>query len=176
MKKDNNAEIFPIVDTEGNTIGSATRGECHNGSMQLHPVVHLHLFDSNGRLYLQQRPLWKEIQPGKWDTAVGGHVEYGEDIEDALRREVNEEIGIDDFSPKFLMKYLFESERERELVHVYSCVYDGKLRPSDELDGGKFWEPEEIEGAVGKDILTPNFQLEYNLLKQLPLFFNKKKQ
>ena len=118
MKKDNSNEIFPIVDEEGNTIGSATRGKCHDGSKLLHPVVHLHLLDSKGRLYLQQRPLWKEIQPGKWDTAVGGHIDYGEDVASALKREVHEEIGIEEFNPRFLMKYLFESERERELVYV----------------------------------------------------------
>lgn len=40
--------------------------------MLLHPVVHLHLFNSRGELYLQKRPEWKDIQPGRWDTAVGG--------------------------------------------------------------------------------------------------------
>ncbi len=78
MNSDNSQELFPLVDTEGNVIGQATRGECHGGSMLLHPVVHLHLFDVAGRLYLQRRPEWKDIQPGKWDTAVGGHVDYGE--------------------------------------------------------------------------------------------------
>ena len=167
MKKDNNSEIFPIVDTDGKVIGSATRGECHNGSKQLHPVVHLHLLDSNGRLYLQQRPLWKEIQPGKWDTAVGGHIDYGEEVETALFREVREEVGIEDFEPRFLTRYLFESEREKELVYVYSTVYDGEVRPSDELDGGKFWEIEEIDDAMGKEILTPNFELEFKKIRNL---------
>ena len=167
MKKDNNSEIFPIVDTDGKVIGSATRGECHNGSKQLHPVVHLHLLDSNGRLYLQQRPLWKEIQPGKWDTAVGGHIDYGEEVETALFREVQEEVGIEDFEPRFLTRYLFESEREKELVYVYSTVYDGEVRPSDELDGGKFWEIEEIDDAMGKEILTPNFELEFKKIRNL---------
>ena len=37
-------ELFPLVDPEGNVIGSATRRECHSGSMLLHPVVHLHVF------------------------------------------------------------------------------------------------------------------------------------
>lgn len=41
--------------------------------MLLHPVVH-HLFNFRGELYLQKRPEWKDIQPGRWDTAVGGHV------------------------------------------------------------------------------------------------------
>lgn len=84
---DNLTERLPIVDTEGRVTGSATRGKCHGGSMWLHPVVHLHVFDMHGRIYLQKRPDWKEIQPGKWDTAVGGHVDYGEDIVSALRRE-----------------------------------------------------------------------------------------
>ena len=160
-KKDNSKEIFPIVDETGAVVGSATRGECHDGRKLLHPVVHLHLFDSAGRLYLQQRPLWKDIQPGKWDTAVGGHIDYGEDVSTALIREVREELGITDCEPRFLNSYLFESERERELVYVYCAVYDGAVAPSDELDGGRFWTLDEIKSAMGKEVLTPNFEMEF---------------
>ena len=70
-------EIFPVVDTDGRVMGKAPRRECHNGSKILHPVVHLQLFNSRGDLYLQKRALHKDIQPGKWDTAVGGHIDYG---------------------------------------------------------------------------------------------------
>lgn len=167
MRSDNKAELFPIVDAEGNTIGCATRGECHDGSKLLHPVVHLHLFNSAGDIYLQQRPQWKEIQPGKWDTAVGGHVDYGESVADALLREVREEIGITEFVPRFLMRYQFESERERELVNLYMTVYDGEVKPSDELDGGRFWSFDEIEDSMGKGVLTPNFEQEFRMLKEL---------
>ena len=160
-RKDNSAEMLPLVDECGTVIGSATRGECHDGKKLLHPVVHLHLFDSAGRLYLQQRPLWKDIQPGKWDTAVGGHVDYGEDVGCALSREISEELGITDCEPRFLNCYLFESERERELVYVYSAVYDGAVAPSDELDGGRFWTLDEIKSAMGKEVLTPNFEMEF---------------
>ena len=161
IKKDNNEEIFPVVDENGTTVGKATRGECHSGSKLLHPVVHLHLFDSSGRIYLQQRPLWKDIQPGKWDTAVGGHIDYGETVEAALRRETQEELGLTDLSVEFLLKYVFESERERELVHVFRATYDGDVRPSDELDGGRFWSLDELREAFGKGVLTPNFEQEY---------------
>ncbi len=99
MNSDNSEEIFPVVDAAGNVVGKAMRGECHGGSMLLHPVVHLHVFNSRGELYLQKRPAWKDIQPGRWDTAVGGHVDYGETIAEALRREVREELGITDFVP-----------------------------------------------------------------------------
>ena len=159
---DNLEEKFPLVDEEGCVIGSATRGECHNGSRLLHPVVHLHVFNSAGDIYLQKRPEWKDIQPGKWDTAVGGHMDYGETPEQALRREVNEELGITDFVPEFVDKYVFDSKRERELVYVNRTTYDGPVRPSaEELDGGRFWTMQEIKEAMGKEILTPNFESEF---------------
>ena len=159
---DNLQEIFPIVDNDGRTIGSATRGECHSGSKLLHPVVHLHVFNSKGDIYLQKRPEWKDIQPGKWDTAVGGHIDYGETPEVALRREVKEELGVTDFTPEFVDKYVFESKRERELVYVNRTTYDGEVHPStDELDGGRFWTMQEIREAMGKGVLTPNFESEF---------------
>lgn len=143
-------------------IGKAMRGECHNGSRLLHPVVHLHVFNSKGEVYLQKRPEWKDIQPGKWDTAVGGHIDYGEKPEEALHREVGEELGISDFEPVAMGMYVFEGLRERELVYVNKTTYDGAVNPSkEELDGGRFWSIEEIKEAIGKGVLTPNFESEF---------------
>lgn len=165
---DNMKELLPLVDENGNVTGCATRGECHGGSKLLHPVVHLHVFDPDGRLYLQRRPDWKDIQPGKWDTAVGGHVDWGERVEDALVREAREELGLDisdtgPDSPKVehICSYVFESERERELINVYRLTTPESPQPSAELDGGRFWTHEEIQDAIGKDLLTPNFENEY---------------
>lgn len=165
---DNNKELLPVVDTAGRVVGSATRGACHDGRKLLHPVVHLHLFDSAGRLYLQKRPLWKQIQPGRWDTAVGGHVDWGESVGEALRRETREELGLDGLEPEHLMTYPFESECERELVYVYRAVYDGPVRPSAELDGGRFWTLEEIGQGMGRGLFTPNFEGEIVRIVALP--------
>lgn len=164
MNCDNSKEIFPVVDEEGRVIGSATRGECHSGSKLLHPVVHLHVFNSQESLYLQRRPEWKDIQPGKWDTAVGGHIDYGEELETALRREAREELGISDFQPEFIKRYVFESAREKELVNAFRTVIDYEPQPSDELDGGRFWSREEILASIGRGIFTPNFEQEYMML------------
>ena len=160
--KDNQQERFPVVDGEGRVIGQATRGECHNGSHLLHPVVHLHVFNPQGDVYLQKRPEWKDIQPGKWDTAVGGHIDYGETPEQALLREVREELGITAFAPVFVGRYVFESQRESELVYVHRTVYDGPIHPSaEELDGGRFWSMQELRDAIGRGLLTPNFESEF---------------
>lgn len=164
MNCDNSKEIFPVVDEKGRVIGSATRGECHSGSKLLHPVVHLHVFNSQGSLYLQRRPEWKDIQPGKWDTSVGGHIDYGEELEPALRREAREELGIIDFRPEFIKRYVFESAREKELINAFRTVIDYEPQPSDELDGGRFWSREEILASIGRGIFTPNFEQEYMML------------
>ena len=165
MNQDNLEEMFPLVDEDGNIIGAATRKECHDGSKKLHPVVHLHVFNSKGELFLQKRPDWKDIQPGKWDTSVGGHIDLGENVEMALKREVREELGITDFTPETLTHYIFESTREKELVFVFKTVYNDPIQPSDELDGGRFWSINEIKAALGKNILTPNFEDEFKRLK-----------
>lgn len=159
---DNKNELFPVVDETGKVVGRTTRGEAHNGSKILHPVVHLHVFNSKGELFLQKRPDWKDIQPGKWDTATGGHIDFGENVENALAREVREELGITGFEPVYLGHYVFESAREKELVYVFKTVYEGAIKPSaEELDGGRFWSDKEILANMGKGVFTPNFENEY---------------
>ena len=104
----------------------------------------------------------KDIQPGKWDTAVGGHIDYGETVEEALKREAREELGITDFTPTPIAVYIFESEIEKELINSFKTVYTGKITPDkEELEDGRFWSIEEIKSNIGRDIFTPNFESEF---------------
>ncbi len=166
IKMPGSEELFPLVDEEGRQKGLAPRSLCHDGrSMLLHPVVHLHLSDSSGRLYLQKRSANKDLLPGYWDTSVGGHISPGEEPGDALRRETLEELGIRSFEYRFNRKYVWQSVRERELVYSFSGTSDEEPLPdSGEIEEGRFWSHNEIRENLGKGIFTPNFEHEYNML------------
>jgi ADP-ribose pyrophosphatase YjhB (NUDIX family) len=93
-------------------------------------------------------------------------VDFGEDVHTALRREVREELGIEDFVPEFLLRDVFESERDRQLVHVYRATYDGDICPTAELDGGRFWMIADVEANIGKGVFTPNFESEFCMIRR----------
>lgn len=157
-----NVEWVPLVTEEGKVVGSAPRPLVHNGSHWLHPVVHLHVFSSDNRLLLQLRPKTKKIQPGKWDTAVGGHISMGENLPDALKRETYEEIGLTNFNAQLTRTYVWHCDVEDEYVFVFQTFNDGPFSTKNigEVDTLRFWSFEELKDAIGKNILTPNIERE----------------
>ena len=66
MMIDNKNEEFPIVDEMGNILGAVTRGHAHDGSKILHPVVHLHVF--NSRVIC----ICSIVQPGRISSRING--------------------------------------------------------------------------------------------------------
>jgi isopentenyldiphosphate isomerase/intracellular septation protein A len=163
-------EWVPLVSDDGKVIGQAPRSQVHNGSKLLHPVVHLHVLNKNKSILIQKRPTSKQIQPGKWDTAVGGHISAGETLEQALKKEAFEEIGLKDFSAKLQKVYKWESEVETELVYLFT-TYDFKNFGvhTDEVDEARFWTKNQVNKNLGKNVFTPNFEYEYKLLQDLNL-------
>lgn len=160
-------EWLPLLNENGQLTGKAPRSVVHSGTKLLHPVVHLHLINEKKQIYLQKRPHDKLVQPGKWDTAVGGHISFGEKPELALERETLEEIGLKNLQPKLLTNYKWESEIEREWVFMYVALSDQVPVPdSKEVDEGKFWGKKEIELNLQKNVFTPSFEHEYKILKK----------
>ena len=160
-------EMLPLVDESGVVYGRAARSWCHSGAKPLHPVVHLHLMDRMQRLYLQKRSMEKDLLPGYWDTAVGGHVSYGESVEEALYRETAEELGLVAFHPIPLGTYVYETARDRELVILFASIGHPELHPSQlEVSEGRWWTLEEIDTAIGKQIITPNFEQELPRIRE----------
>ncbi|MHB9029487.1 MAG: NUDIX hydrolase [Candidatus Latescibacterota bacterium] len=160
-------ELFDILDDDGNVIGQATRLECHSGSYLLHPVVHVLVFTSEGGLYLQKRSNRKDIQPGKWDASVGGHVSSGEALEHAVSREAEEELGIRGTDFERLYSYIMTSDIERELVATFRCTWDLPVHfPREEIDEVRVFTPGEVESLLGSGRFTPNFEEEWGRYKK----------
>lgn len=156
-------EIFPLVDENGNVIGQATRSECHSGSKILHPVIHLHIFNSRGELYLQKRSATKDIQPDRWDSAVGGHIDLNESAEEAVLREAREELGINSITPHYITKYIIETDVERELTYCFYAIYDGYIHiDQKEVSDGRFWAIEEIKAKLNRSVFTFNFEKDFD--------------
>lgn len=162
---DKNMDWVPLVDEKGMIIGKATRNEVHHGPGKLHPVIHLHIINSKGEIYLQKRSMLKDTQPGKWDTSVGGHVDLGETIEQALLRETAEELNITGIRPIPLVQYKWETEIESELVFSFRALYNAiPVFNKQEIDEGRFWTISEIRKNLGTGIFTPNFENEVPVL------------
>lgn len=158
-------EWFDLVDEEGKIIGKAPRGAVHGNPDLLHPVVHLHIFNKNGQIYLQKRSRNKDVQPGKWDTAVGGHINSGEDVLSALKREAFEELGVKSETFQPLYRYVMRNNLESELVHTFKLIYNGPFKINrDEIEFGRFWRLAEVENNIGKELFTPNFEQEFQML------------
>lgn len=164
MMNDTSQEMLDIVDAAGEIIGKALRSEAHGNNSLLHRVVHLFVFDPPGRLLLQKRSMMKDVAAGKWDTSVGGHVDYGESVEEALHRELGEELGITaPVKPRFLYTYIHSNDHESELVYSYCMEYSGETKFNEyEIDQIRYWDIKEIGRLLGSGVFSDNFEHEFS--------------
>jgi len=171
MLSDRDDEILDLVDDRNRVIGRVRRGNVHGNPSLQHRAVHVFVRNRDGDLFLQKRSANKHIQPGKWDTSVGGHVETGQSYEEAARKEAAEELGIPadaSIRLKFSHDYVWKSDVETEHIRTFFLEYEGpfKLQP-EEVTEGRFWTVGELKAAAGSGILTPNLEEELHLLNIL---------
>lgn len=145
VESDDQDELFVVVDEKDNVREYRTRGECHHNKDLIHRAVELFIFDSLGRVLLQKRSHTKDIRAGFWSTSVGGHVGKGESYEDAMKREVREELGID-IPVTYHSKRVVEFPNEREMEALFTARYDGPFTPNTkEVDEVRFFNPRELK-------------------------------
>lgn len=167
-------EMFEIIDdATGAVIGTAPRSRCHGDPSLVHRSVHVVVYHPDGRVLLQKRSANKDIQPGKWDTAVGGHLDVGEDYAAAARREMREELGLaGDLPLCHLFDYKVRNERESENVRVFAVTTAGPFAlQREELDDARFFSLAALRARVAAgDVadLTPVLAREIVMLPDSP--------
>ena len=153
------AEIYDIVDKNDNTIGEATREECHKNPKLIHRVVIIFLFDEKGRVLIQKRSMKKDLFPGWYTSSASGHVEKGETYKDAAKEELSEELGIN-VPLKFEFKDLIKSEYESEMT----AYFTGKIKSNTKIKIQK----EEIAGVEFIDVHTVYEEIKKGIKKITP--------
>jgi 16S rRNA (adenine1518-N6/adenine1519-N6)-dimethyltransferase len=140
-------ERFSVVDAQDRVTGQAPRGEVHGNNL-LHRAVHLFLFNRDGELFLQKRSPWKDRHPLLWDSSAAGHVDAGEDYDEAARRELEEELGVTANLTRVVK--LPASERTgQEFIWLYRGEHEGpfRLAPA-EIEHGDFFPLEVVTGWI----------------------------
>ena len=86
-------ELVDLYDENRVPLGLTAERHSPKGANEYRIVVHVCLFDSRGRMLIQQRTQEKRIWPGKWDVTIGGGVDAGETSRQGAEREFLEELG-----------------------------------------------------------------------------------
>ncbi len=157
-------ELFEVFSETGESIGLRPRDEVHREGLW-HKSAHVFVFDSSGRLLLQQRVCDKDLYPDLWDYSVGEHTQPGESHEQTARRGLFEELGITSAKLWRLgatRSIVLEGPQfmDSEIQQAYRCVHDGDVKPDPtEVSGVEWWALEDLSEWVARspDEFTPWF-------------------
>lgn len=121
-----------LVDTADRETGTAEKLDAHRRGL-LHRAFSVIVWDSKGRMLLQQRDAKKYHSGGTWTNTCCGHPRPGEAIGNAASRRLQEEMGFTcPLTPLGTISYRAEFDNgliEHELVHVFRGLYEGPVRP-----------------------------------------------
>lgn len=145
-------EWFDVVNERDEVVRRATRREVHATGLW-HRAVHVLVFDGGGRVLLQKRSLLKDLSPGAWDSSCSGHLDAGEDYDEAAVRELDEELGVRcdaGVPPARWFRVEACTETGWEFVWVYRLRYDGpiEVEPA-EIQYAEWVAPRDVSTRIG---------------------------
>lgn len=142
-----NEEVV-LVDEEDREIGVEEKMRAHLLGLR-HRAISVFLFDTAGRILIQQRSLSKYHSPGLWTNACCSHPRPGEDPLSAAMRRLGEELGATcSLTP--IGRFAYETEvgqglRENEMVHLFMGTLTEPTRPNpDEIAAVNWPMPPEL--------------------------------
>jgi 16S rRNA (adenine1518-N6/adenine1519-N6)-dimethyltransferase len=136
-----NAEPFALVDEKDRVIGQAARGTVHGDNL-LHRAVHILLFNGKNELFLQKRSRSKDRHPCVWDSSAAGHVDAGEEYDEAANRELKEELGVS-ASLRRVVKLAASERTGQEFIWLYRGEHEGPFKLArTEIELGEFFPTE----------------------------------
>lgn len=163
-------ELLEVVDDNNQVVGKATRGESYKRGL-LHRAINIFIYNSKGEIFLQKRSSKRLIYPLFWDLSCSEHVRSGESFEDATKRGLKEELGIEikleEIIPIHRVDCSFGQYLDKELVITFKGIYQGKMKfDPDEVEEGKYFNPKELEKLIleGKLKVTSWFLEDWKLL------------
>lgn len=153
-------EYLDIVDENNNPTGEERlRSEVHSQGIW-HRTVHIYLFrenEGNIEFLVHLRSEEKDLNPGKWDTRFGGHLQTGQSIEEAAVSELKDEIGLEVQPAELITGDVYKPDKStnREFTQTYYYRFDGdidSLRFNDgEIQKVQWMTTEEIQKALIQD-------------------------
>ncbi len=141
-------EYSSIVNENDEEIGKAVYEEAV-AKKPTRRIVHVLIFNSEGKMALQMRSKHKSFRPEYWCTSVGGHVRFGENYKEAAIREMQEEIGIEK-EPEFLGKHHCSDGNGQEMfLSVFKLVFGGPFQINpEEVERIEFFSMDVIDEMI----------------------------
>jgi len=159
------SEKLDIVNEEDEIVDVKTRKEAHNSGLR-HRSVMFFVLNNDGKLLMTQRSEDKRFYPGHWSVVLGGHVTSGLSYEEALEKEMEEEIGlVEDYEE--IGSFAKDIEEEKENVKLYGVEVDPEdieLSPI-EFERARFISLEELEDELKDKDMVPETEQVLKLLK-----------
>ena len=139
-------ELVVLLDEDGRAVGTADKAGVHHAETPLHLAFSVHLFDDAGRVLVTRRALTKQTFPGVWTNSCCGHPAPGEDLADAVRRRVRQELGTEVVDLRLVLPaFRYRAEQDGVVENEMCPVFVGSTRGTVDPDATEVdsvsWEP-----------------------------------